>query len=157
MNEKIEMKLIKERLKMKRKNFWKNGFTILETALGMALVAIVLLGLAQLFTLSVMNNLRSDNITNATFLAQQQVDFLRNLTAAELKTVSSNQLDELIDINNDGTCDFRRVTRVHPSGYYWDVDIFVFSAAEKNEDLSEFLLNRDPRIIKAQMSTIIGR
>jgi len=142
---------------MKRKIFKRNGFTLLETALGMALVGIVLLGLAQLFTMSVMNNLRSENITNATFLAQQQVDFLRNLTAAELSTVASKPVDEMIDVNNDGTCDFRRVTRVQPSGYFWDVEIFIFSAAEKDENFSDFLLNPEPRRLKAQMSTVISR
>jgi prepilin-type N-terminal cleavage/methylation domain-containing protein len=133
------------------------GFTLLETVVGMAIVGIVLLGLAQLFTLGVMNNMRSDRITNATFLAQQQVDFLRNLTAAELNTLAAQTLDELIDVNNDGTCDFRRITRVHSSGFYWDVNVLVLTAAYKGMNLADILPNSDNYKVKAQMSTIISR
>lgn len=135
----------------------KRGFTLLETIIGLAIVGIVLLGLAQIFTFSVMNNLRSDKMTNATFLAQQQVDFLRNLTAGELSTLSSMPVDELIDVNNDGTQDFRRITRVRPSGFYWDVNILVLSAAYKGVDLAEVLPNSDNYKVKAQLSTIISR
>jgi Tfp pilus assembly protein PilV len=89
---------------------------MIEVVVGIALVGVALLGLAQLFVLSVMNNARSDSMTNAVFLAQQQIDFLRNLSAAELQNLALSPIDELMDINSDGTVDFRRVTQLGTPG-----------------------------------------
>jgi type II secretory pathway pseudopilin PulG len=80
----------------------REGFSLIETTIGIALVGVALLGLAQLFTYSVMNNARSDRMTNSTFLAQQQIDFLRNLTATDLNNLALAPVDEQVDVNSDG-------------------------------------------------------
>jgi prepilin-type N-terminal cleavage/methylation domain-containing protein len=133
------------------------GFSMIEVVVGMALVGVALLGLAQLFCLSVMNNARSDAMTNATFLAQQQIDFLRNLSANELQNLSLSPIDELMDINNDGTVDFRRITQLASSGFYWNVRVLVFPGLEAQVTLDNLLANPSQYQIRADISTIISR
>ena len=140
-----------------RKAVNSEGFSLIEVVIGMYLVAIALLGLAQLFTLSVMNNTRSDKMTNATFLAQQEIDFIRNLTAEEISSLASSPIDEDIDINNDGTINFRRITQVQGSGSYWNVRVQVFSAAQADVDVYELIQNPGPYHVRADLSTIISR
>jgi prepilin-type N-terminal cleavage/methylation domain-containing protein len=103
----------------------RQGFSLIEVIIGIALVAIAVLGLAQMFTLAIMNNLRSERIANASFLAQQQIDVMRNLTSDELTTLTSGNgvdlngdgnmdilKDEALDINSDGQLDYRRITEI---------------------------------------------
>ncbi|MDH7511849.1 MAG: prepilin-type N-terminal cleavage/methylation domain-containing protein [Clostridiales bacterium] len=163
---------------MRRRNYrQKNknkGFTLLEVVIGIALIAIAVLGLAEMFTLSVMNNMRSDRITTASFLAQQRVDVLRNLTAGELAYFTSNASidlnndgtpdllkDELIDLNGDTQNDYRRLTRIRNStefsGEAWDVDVFIFSAEQFGKDQSALLGDPQRHRVRARVSTIISR
>ncbi len=152
----------------------KWGFTLLEVVIGIALIAIAVLGLAEMFTLSVMNNLRSDRITTASFLAQQRVDVLRNLTEAELDYFTTNPSidlnndttpdllkDELIDLNGDGQNDYRRLTRLQRSteftGSAWEVDVFIFSAEQFDKDQTTLLGNPQRNRVRARVSTIISR
>ncbi|MCP2620103.1 prepilin-type N-terminal cleavage/methylation domain-containing protein, partial [Candidatus Aminicenantes bacterium AC-334-K16] len=67
----------------------RKGMTFIEALVGIALMAIAVIGLAQLFTYGILNNSRADRIANATFLAQQQIEFLRNLTGPELSALSA--------------------------------------------------------------------
>lgn len=133
------------------------GFSMIEVVVGIALVGVALLGLAQLFCLSVMNNARSDAMTNATFLAQQQIDFLRNLSADELHNLSLTPIDELMDINSDGTVDFRRVTQLATSGFYWNVRVLVFSALQAGVTLDNLIANPSDYQVRADISTVISR
>jgi prepilin-type N-terminal cleavage/methylation domain-containing protein len=150
------------------------GFTLLEVVIGIALIAIAVLGLAEMFTLSVMNNLRSDRITSASFLAQQRVDVLRNLTEAELDYFTSHTSidlnndgtqdlfkDELIDLNGDRRNDYRRLTRIQRSteftGSAWEVDVFIFSPEQFSRDQSELLGDPQRYRVRARVSTIISR
>jgi len=133
------------------------GFSMIEVVVGIALVGVALLGLAQLFCLSVMNNARSDAMTNATFLAQQQIDFLRNLTAAELDNISSSSIDELMDINSDGSVDFRRITQLAKSGFYWNVRVLVFPGLQAEVEPENLLANPSEYQVRADISTIISR
>jgi prepilin-type N-terminal cleavage/methylation domain-containing protein len=133
------------------------GFSMIEVVVGIALVGVALLGLAQLFCLSVMNNARSDAITNAVFLAQQQIDFLRNLSADELHNLSLTPIDELMDINSDGTVDFRRVTQLATSGFYWNVRVLVFSALQAGVTLDNLIANPSDYQVRADISTVISR
>jgi len=135
----------------------KKGFTLIEAVMGIAFMGIVLLGLAQLFCLSVMNNQRSGNVTNASFLAQQEIDLMRNYTADELRAATSNPIDEQVDINSDGTIDFRRITQVKSKGFNWSVEILVFSPAQLSADVNELIANPDPNKVRAQIATIISR
>ncbi len=130
---------------------------MVEVLVGLAIVGIALLGLAQLFTYSVMTNSRAERMSNATFLAQQQIDYHRNLTADELNTLAAGINDEQIDVNSDGTIDYRRVTEIQASGISWEIRVLVFSAEQLSRNVS--VLVGDPQLydVKANMSTIISR
>ncbi len=142
-------------MKWMKKN--RDGFSLMEVLVGMVLVGLTMLGLAQLFTYSIVVNSRADEISNATFLAQQQIDMLRSFTAAELSTAALTIGDELLDINNDGVIDYRRLTDMRINNQVWDVQILVFPAEAQN--ISQSLLLQDPVLhkVKADISTIIGR
>jgi len=141
-----------------RTNKRYQGFTLIEVLICIALIALALLGLAEIFTLSVLNNMRSDRMTNANFLAQQQVDFLRNLTSSELATLFLNQtIDEPLDVNNDSTLDYRRITIVRPTGNNYEVRVLVFSAEQINTDIDSLIQNPDRYRVKARLITLISR
>jgi len=139
----------------------KNGFSLIEVLVGIALIGTVLIGLAQLFTMSVMNNLRSSEISNATFLAQQNIDYLRSLTGAEMsdfpQVARGESGDELIDLNVDMTTDFRRLTRVTPNGELFDIRVWVFPAAERNTEWAQLIADPERHHVKAQINTVISR
>ncbi|MGD2244963.1 MAG: hypothetical protein PVI11_00295 [Candidatus Aminicenantes bacterium] len=135
----------------------REGFSLVETTIGIALVGVALLGLAQLFTYSVMNNARSDRMTNSTFLAQQQIDFLRNLPATDLNNLAVSPVDEQVDVNNDGNIDFRRVTVINASGFYWEIRVQVFPASELGFAVEDLIQQPVLHQVKADMSTVISR
>ena len=135
----------------------RKGFTLIEVLVSMALVGIAVLGLAQLFTYCILNNSRSEKMSTATFLAQQQIDSLRNLTVAELNLAAVGDIDEQIDINLDLTYDFRRITQVQASTYYWDVRVLVFSAEQIGTAQNDLIQNPSQYKVKANISTIISR
>ena len=122
----------------------------------MALIAIALLGLAQLFTFSVLNNARADQIARATFLAQQQVDTLRNLTNDELLALTS-PIDELVDSNGDGETDFRRISRIENSGTVWEIRIYVFPGAQTGVTAATLMGSPVAYKIRADLGTILSR
>jgi prepilin-type N-terminal cleavage/methylation domain-containing protein len=135
----------------------RKGFSLIEVLIGIAIVAIALLGLAQLFTYGVLSNSRAERMSTATFLAQQQIDTYRNLTVDELNALASDTMDEQVDVNLDGTIDFRRITEIQSNGASWEVRILVFSAEQLN--VGAALLTQDPRGygVKADISTLISR
>jgi prepilin-type N-terminal cleavage/methylation domain-containing protein len=133
------------------------GFSMIEVVVGIALVGVALLGLAQLFCLSVMNNARSSAMTNSIFLAQQQIDFLRNLSADELHNLSLSPIDELMDINNDGSVDFRRITQLQTSGFSWNVRVMVFSGLQAQVAMDNLIASPSEYRVRADVSTIISR
>lgn len=135
----------------------REGFSLMEVLVGMVLVGMTMLGLAQLFTYSVVVNSRAEDIANATFLAQQQIDLLRSFTAAELTAASMSTGDELLDINNDGVIDYRRLTDLHLNNQLWDVRVLVFSAEAQNVSQSLLLQNPRQNKVMADISTFIGR
>lgn len=134
----------------------REGFTLIEVLVGIFLVGAALIGLAQLFTYGVLNNYRADNLTNATFLAQQQIDNIRNLTAAEISALSS-PLDETLDTNQDGTQDFRRITQINYDSNVWRVRVLVFPASQVGETVSDLTSNPIQHEVRADISTTIGR
>lgn len=135
----------------------KDGFSLVEVVIGIAIVAIALLGLAQLFTYSVMTNSRAERTSNATFLAQQQIDYHRNLTSDELNMLTAGNIDEQIDVNLDGTTDYRRVTEIQSTGQFWLVRVLVFSAEQLGTDVNALILDPQQYDVRANVSTIIGR
>jgi hypothetical protein len=161
-------------MNMKRiKNRHKKGFSIFECVVGMALIAVAVLGLAEMFMVSVMNNARSDRITNAVFLTQQQIDIIRNLTVAEIIQLRDAQVgidlngdnvidiskDELLDLNGDGINDYRRITEVqNPSaGASWEAKVLVFTAEQFDKSRADLLANPQNYAVKAKMETVISR
>lgn len=133
------------------------GFSLVEILVAIALMGLTLLGLAQLFTYSVMNNARAEKMTNATFLAQQQIDFLRNLPAEEFTNLSAAPLDESIDVNNDGTFDYRRITQVQAAGNSWNVRVLVFQGLQGGVAVGNLIQNPSDYYVRADISTIVSR
>jgi len=133
----------------------RKGFTLIEVVLAIAIVGIALLGLAQLFTYSVLINSRSEKMTNATFLAQQRIEFLRNISTTELSSVVS-PTDEQLDLNSDGIIDFRRITEIQSTGYSWSVRILVFSGEQLGEPVASLIDDPLKYRVRADISTIIS-
>lgn len=140
-----------------KKSKKREGFTLLEVVIGIALVGIALLGLAQMFTYSVANNARSDRMTSSVYLAQEQIDSLRSLTSAELNALTAGIIDEQVDVNRDGTYDFRRLTKVQQTGVNWTVRVLIFAETQFGEDVSLLLNNPVSHKVKADVNTIISR
>jgi prepilin-type N-terminal cleavage/methylation domain-containing protein len=137
------------------------GFSLIEVLVGLFLVGVAVLGLAQLFMVAVANNLKADRVANATFLAQQQIDWLRGFTMDELTAYAGTTLesrDEVLDLNVDGTNDYRRVTDFRIAADTFQVRIYVYSA-EKLSVASAAELLADPVQYRprAMITTIITR
>jgi prepilin-type N-terminal cleavage/methylation domain-containing protein len=140
----------------------RKGFTLIEVLVAVFLVGVAVMGLAQIFTLTVLNNSRSDRMANATYLAQQRIDFLRNMTTLELNTATLSNgtpipLDEQLDINNDGTLDYRRITQIQSAGFYWDIRVAVFHSQYASESPMQLLADPQQYRVFADMSTVISR
>lgn len=132
----------------------QDGFSLIEVLVGIALIAIALIGLAQLFTMSVTNNLRANQLSTATFLCQQQIDYMRTLTPTELDLLPVIQ-DEQIDINLDSEMDFRRITTIQRNLNYFKV--LVFPASQFSTAVNTLIAQPLAHQVKAQMGTIIQR
>ena len=140
----------------------RKGFTLIEVLVAVFLVGVAIMGLAQMFTLTILNNSRSERMANATFLAQQRIDFLRNMTTLELNTATLSDgtpipLDEQLDINNDGTIDYRRITQIQSAGFYWDIRIWVFTGKHSTESSAQLIADPHQYRVMADMSTVISR
>ncbi len=134
----------------------KKGFSLIEVLVSMALVAIAMLGLAQLFVLSIVNNSQADRMTNAVFLVQQQIEQLRTFTYDELSLLPAT-LDELIDVNLDTTYDYRRITRVQPSGLAFEVRVLVFAGEQEGVETDALIADPMAYRVRADMTTLISR
>lgn len=132
----------------------QDGFSLIEVLIGVALIAIALIGLAQLFTMSVTNNLRANQLSTASFLCQQQIDYMRALTPTELDLLPVVQ-DEQLDINADGEMDFRRITTIERNLNYYKV--LVYPPSQFSTPVNTLILEPLTHQVKAQMGTIIQR
>jgi prepilin-type N-terminal cleavage/methylation domain-containing protein len=139
----------------------RRGFSLIEVLVGIFLVAVAVLGLAELFLAAVANNLKADRVANATFLGQQQIDWLRGFTLDELSAYAGTSLesrDEILDLNLDGTNDFRRVTEFRSAGDTFQVIVRVYSAEMLGvPSAAELLADPDRYRPRALVSTIITR
>ena len=140
----------------------RKGFTLIEVLVATFLVGVAIMGLAQIFTLTILNNSRSERMANATFLAQQRIDFLRNMTTLELNTATLSDgtpipLDEQLDINSDGTIDYRRITQIQSAGFYWDIRVLVFTSHRSTESSAQLLADPQQYRVMADMNTVISR
>lgn len=137
------------------------GFSLLEALIGISIMGIAMLALGQAFLLSVNNNARAGEIAHATYLAQQQLDYLRTLTAAELSTFPQTSrgesADQSIDPNVDGYADFRRITLVTTGGTGFAVKILVFPATAIGKTSTAILAAPANYRVRAVLSTVIVR
>lgn len=137
------------------------GFTLIEVLIGMFILGVAVLGLAQMFLLSIRNNSRGGEISRSTFLAQQQINYLRTLTAAELNTfpstVRGEQSDEAIDLNNDGAPDYRRITILAAAGRAYTVKVLVFPPTKLATARDTLVANPNGHLVRALMNTFISR
>jgi prepilin-type N-terminal cleavage/methylation domain-containing protein len=137
------------------------GFSLIEVLVSLFLVGVAVLGLAQLFLVAVSNNLRADRVANATFLAQQQIDWLRGFTFDELNAYAATPLesrDEVMDLNLDGTNDYRRVTDFRIAADTFQVRIYVYSAEKLSvAGAAELIADTDLHRPRALITTIITR
>jgi prepilin-type N-terminal cleavage/methylation domain-containing protein len=137
------------------------GFTMIEAIIGIAVMGIAMLGLAQIFLLGVANNRRGGEIAAATFFAQQRIEYLRALTAAELNGYPSaargESADETIDANGDGVPEFRRITQVTSGNLTYTVKVLIFPAALIGADPAVLTANPWGNRARAVANTVIGR
>ena len=150
-----------KRFKFPRRARLRAGFSLIEALIGMAITGIALLGMAQLFLISIANNTRGGEISQATFLAQQRIDYLRSLTDAEIavfpSTSRGESVDEQIDMNQDGTLDYRRITQVQLSGHAYSIKVLVFPASQNGVAKATLLQDPSSYRLRAEMNTVIGR
>lgn len=146
--------MIKIQAKLKTK---EEGFTLVETLVGVVLVAIAMLGLVQLILLSIANNTRADRMSNAVFLARQQIEQLRLLTSEELVTMVGAPLDEQLDLNQDGTLDYRRITTLQQSGIFYEARVLIFAADKMSESAGTLLADPEAHRARADITSLISR
>ncbi|MHB8056235.1 MAG: type IV pilus modification PilV family protein [Candidatus Aminicenantales bacterium] len=150
-------------IKFGRRPVLKNrmGFSLIEALIGIAIMGIAMLGLAQAFLISVNNNTRAGEISHASFLAQQQLDYLRALTAAELNafpaTARGESADQTLDTNGDGSVDFRRITQISTGGVGYAVKILVFPATAVGKTSAALLAAPSSYRVRAILSSVIIR
>ena len=135
----------------------RKGFSLIEALLAMFLMSVALMGLAQLFVFSILNNNRSDQMTNATFLARQSIEQMRNLLADELSAMSASPIDEYLNIDGDSTIDFRRITVVEPVGVSWSIRVLVFPGGQTNLTADELRANPSDHKVRADITTKVNR
>ena len=142
--------------RFRRRSRQRTGFSLIEVLIGVFLVAVAVLGLAQLILVGMMNNSRGGDIANAVFLAQQEIDHLRTLTRDELIAVAPTT-DELLDINTDGSTDFRRITVVTFQDPTFAVKVLVFPAAQALANESDLIADPEGNRVRARMETVLSR
>lgn len=135
----------------------RKGFSLIEVLVAMALTTVALMGLIQLFLLGIAQNNRSDKMTNAVFLAQQQIEQLRTFTADELNALTSLPIDDLINLNQDIAIDFRRITQVQISGFSWEIRVLVFAGAQTGVTAEDLIADPYNYRVRTDVSTIISR
>lgn len=137
------------------------GFSLIEVLIGVFLIAVAVLGLVQLYLMGIMNTTRSSEIANAVFLAQQEVDYLRTLTNSELSTfpdvTRGESSDEMIDVNVDGTPDYRRIVILTNLSPTYDLEVLVFPATEAQVPAATLIANPQGNRVRARVDTVISR
>ena len=144
-----------------REKVRREGFSLIEVLISVLLVAIAVVGLIQLYMMSALNNVRANQVANSVFLAQQEIDYLRTLTLTELgsfpNTVRGEADDESIDLNVDGTPDFRRITVVTNHDPSFDVTVLVFPPSERLTARSDLVADPEAHRVRARLATMITR
>jgi len=135
----------------------EKGFSLVEVLVGITLMSVAMMGLAQLFMVGIMNNTRSDRMTNGTFLAHQQIEHLRSLTTTEIDLLLDTVMEEKLDINQDTVLDYRRITRIQMAGFSYEVRVLVFARDQMDEDENALIADPMDFKVKADITTLISR
>ncbi len=141
------------------------GFSLIEVLVGLFVVSVAVIGLTQLFLMTVLNNYRADRIARATFLAQQQVEEIRGMTQPELSVLTATSLDDRdtpIDINQDGVMDFRMITTlredVAANSWLFEVIVRVFGAEKVDSGTAaELITDPEGNRVLIELGTIVTR
>jgi Tfp pilus assembly protein PilV len=82
---------------MYRNNWGKNngGFSLIEVLIGMVFLAIGLLAIAGLQITSVRGNFLSNNLMQATYVAQDRLEFLKNKPYDSVELDAVNNKDDI--------------------------------------------------------------
>ncbi len=106
------------------------GFSLLEILIGLAILAIGLLAIAALQTTSVRGNFFSHHLMQATYMAQDRLEFLRNLPYQHPALAEGNYSDGTSRVPDaPGGVLFHRSYRISvvndPNGAYRKIDYFI--------------------------------
>jgi len=137
------------------------GFSLIEVLVGLAVVSIAVIGLTQLFFLTVLNNYRADRIARATFLAQQQIEEIRGMTQGEISVLTSTSLEDRdtpIDINQDGVMDFRMITTLREASFVFEIIVRVFGAEKIDQGTAaELISDPEGNRVLIELGTLVTR
>jgi len=140
---------------------FRGGFSLIESLIGIAVLGIALISLAEVFLLGVKNNKSAGDIGTSAFLAQQRIDDLRALTAEELNAFPSSDRDEAddetLDPNGDLVPDFRRITQIRAEGLNFGIKVLVFSANRIGASRTALVRKPWENGVRALLQTTITR
>lgn len=110
--------------------FKKEGFTIIEVLMALVILAIGLLAIAVLQTTSVRGNFMSSNLMQASYAAQDRLEFLKNLPFTAFALSDGSHSDGIARVPDiPGGMAFNRsytVTAINdPEGNYLKIDYTV--------------------------------
>jgi type IV pilus assembly protein PilV len=77
----------------------KKGFTLIEVMIGLIILAIGLLAIAGMQIASTRGNFSSKNLTQATYVAQDRLEFLKNLPLTSAQLQAGNYNDGSVTIS----------------------------------------------------------
>ena len=93
----------------------KDGFSLIEILVALTILAIGLLAIASLQVTSVRGNFFSNNLMQATYVAQDRLEYLKNLSFSDPLLSTGDHQDAPTPINISGI-NFNRAYRVGLNG-----------------------------------------
>ena len=80
--------------------FKRNGFSLIEVLIALTILAIGLLAIASLQVTSVRGNFFSNSLMQATYVAQDRLEFLKNLPFSDPLLSTGNRVDGTTKISD---------------------------------------------------------
>lgn len=110
----------------------ERGSSLVEAVVSLALIAMLMLSIAQAIGFTLLIHDASSDITEATSLAEHKLEELRNRDYANLNPGGTTTADvagffDQRDIDGDGTMDFRRRWLITDNGNSRTIEVFVES------------------------------
>jgi type IV pilus assembly protein PilV len=81
----------------------KKGFTLIEVMIGLIILAIGLLAIAGMEIASTRGTFSSKNLTEGTYIAQDRLEFLKNLSLTSAQLQAGNYNDGAVTITVPGS------------------------------------------------------